>query len=124
MVSIKLRVYRERFLISIVDPGVNFLGQSSRIWDSTIQTLTGKDAQMDFSNVEPTAVLGGVMNLQLLGNAFGLFRRKSLIQRSLDVSVEVVQHQGDSLRLRIVVSTSSFIKYVPSILVRRSVTLR
>ena len=69
--------------------------------DAPLQALASKDAQFDLGHVEPTAMLGGVMELQLLPQAMGFCRRKGLIERSRFVGVEIVQDDPNHLRLRV-----------------------
>jgi hypothetical protein len=50
-------------------PGGNFFGNESLAVDATAQALPVHDADLDFRHVQPTAVFGGVANLQPLQNA-------------------------------------------------------
>jgi len=47
--------------------------QGARIGEAAVQTLATEDAQFDLGPVQPTAVLGGVMNLQSLYQAASLY---------------------------------------------------
>ena len=69
--------------------------------DASVPTLTREDAQLDLRDVEPTAMLWCVMNLQLPGNAACLFRRKRFIERSELVRVEVVHDEANQFRFRV-----------------------
>ena len=51
----------------------------------------GQHAELDFRHVQPTPVLGGVVELQALGNPSGLGRWERLVQRRRAVGVEIVQ---------------------------------
>src|SRR5918992_854868 len=62
------------------------------VWDTLIQALPTQNAQLDFCHVQPTAVLGRIMKLQLLQQAPGLRWGKSLVQRGRFVRVEVVHN--------------------------------
>src|SRR5688572_17462697 len=55
-----------------------------------------------FGHVQPAAVLGGVVQLELGGQALGLGRWEGLVQGGRGVGVEVVLNQDDPLGVRIV----------------------
>ena len=46
--------------------------------DSTVETLSTENAELDLRHVEPAAMFWGVMKLQALGDASGLGRRVRL----------------------------------------------
>jgi hypothetical protein len=71
-------------------PGGDFIGEGDGIWHAPVQALAAEHAQLDFRNVEPAAVLGGVVQLQLLGQAFGLGRWEGVVEGAGRVGVEVV----------------------------------
>lgn len=76
--------------IAVFHPGGDFLLQSFAVSNATVETLTTKDTKLDFSHVQPTAVLGGVMQLQLARDPMRFFRRECFIQGSQAVRVEIV----------------------------------
>jgi hypothetical protein len=51
------------------------------------QVLPRQDAQFTLGSIKPTAVLGGIVDFQPLGQAASLFRRKSFVQRSARMHV-------------------------------------
>jgi hypothetical protein len=61
--------------------GSDLTPQRGLVWDAAIQTLPTLNAQLDFRHIQPTAVLGGVMELQLFQPAAGLYQYKGLVQR-------------------------------------------
>ena len=60
-----------------------------------------QDAQLDLGHVQPTAVLGRVMKLQLLDKASGFRRLEGFVERTRPVRVEIVEHDADDFRLRV-----------------------
>ena len=62
-----------------------------------LQAGAGQYAELDFRHVQPTSVLGGVVELQPLRNPPGLWRRERLVQGRRTVRVQVVHdhpHHG------------------------------
>jgi hypothetical protein len=53
-------------------PGGNFAGQHGGVGHPPIQTLAAENTQLNLGDIEPPAVLGGVVQLQLVGEALGL----------------------------------------------------
>src|SRR5260370_3826270 len=70
--------------------------------DATIQTLPGEHREFDLGHVQPTAVLGGEMQFQLLDQASRLRRLKHLIQGCQGMRVQVIHDQHQLLSSRIV----------------------
>src|SRR5215218_1871497 len=83
-------------------PRTHFLGKRFLVGDALIQTLASEHTQLDLGHVQPRAVLGCVMNLQLTSDAPGLGRGERFIQGGGGMGVEVVQNQHDLLGLRVV----------------------
>ena len=50
-------------LVAVVLPCVDFVGEDLLVGDAAIQTLRREHAEFGFGHVEPTAVLGGVVQL-------------------------------------------------------------
>jgi hypothetical protein len=57
------------------------------VTNAPIKALATKDTQLDFGDVQPTAMLGRVVKLQLSENASGCFRREGFIERCRLVGV-------------------------------------
>ena len=55
------------------------------------ETAAGYDAEFNLRHIQPAAMLGCVMKLQLPRNAPGLRRRERLVQRRLAMGVQIVQ---------------------------------
>ena len=83
-------------------PRTHFLGKRFLVGDALIQTLASEHRELDLGHVQPRAVLGCVMNLQLTSDAPSLGRDERFIQGGGGMGVEVVQNQNDLLGLRVV----------------------
>ena len=81
--------------IALLDQGLDFPPESLLAGDPLLQAGAGQDAELDLRHVEPTAVLGGVMKLQPLGNPPGFPSRESLVQRCPAMGVQIVQDHPD-----------------------------
>src|SRR5215210_5731483 len=69
------------------------------IFNSPIKALTTEDAQLDFSNIQPTTMLGRVVKLQLPQDTPRFIRRERLIKRCRSVRVQIVEHHPHPLGL-------------------------
>jgi hypothetical protein len=56
----------DMFFVSAVLPGGDLFNQGQLVGDTPIETLARQHAQFGFSHVQPTAVFGGVVPLELL----------------------------------------------------------
>src|SRR5215210_347045 len=84
-------------------PRIHFLGKRFSVGDAPIpQTLPSEHRELDLGHVQPRAVLGCVMNLQLTSDAPGLGWGERFIQGGGSMGVEVVQNQHDLLGLWVV----------------------
>src|SRR5215210_3975133 len=105
-------------------PRAYFPGESFTLGDALIQTLASQHRELYLGHVQPRAVLWGVVDLQLTGDASGLGGDERLIQGGGSVGVEVVHYQNDSLGGWVVDVDQILYAIRPqSIFVRRSVTL-
>ena len=80
--------------VAFLDQGLDFPPQRVLVGEPLPQAGAGQHAELDFRHVQPTAVLGRVVELQPLGNPPGLWRWKGLVQRRRAVGVQVVQHHS------------------------------
>ena len=85
-----------------VPPGGELGAQDLEVADARGQALPGQGGELDLGDVEPRPVLGGVMDLQALGQRVGLGRFEGLLQRGDAVGVEVVHDQHHGLGLGVV----------------------
>src|SRR5574341_926366 len=81
--------------IAALFPGRHLRDQDGFGRDTPVKTLAGQHRDLDFNHVQPTAMFGSVMELQLASNAAGLGWLKDFIQDLRFVGVEVVKHQPD-----------------------------
>ena len=72
------------------------------IGDTSVETLPCENGQFAFSDVEPTAMLGGVMDFEALDEPTGHLGWESFIQGGDLMGVEVVTDQHDGFRLGVV----------------------
>ena len=56
------------------------VAQGVDVGNAAIQTLAGEDGEFAFGHIEPTAMLGGVVKLQLARDPAGFVRREGLVQ--------------------------------------------
>ena len=83
-----------------VDPGLasvavgkscsDFFTHFRKVGDATVETLPAQRAQLDLGDVQPTAVLGGAVDFEPLGQLARSLGRKALPQGLDPVGVEVV----------------------------------
>src|SRR5215216_188726 len=95
-------VYGALGRVALGFPRTHFLGKRFLIGDALIQALASEHTQLDLGHVQPRAVLGCVMNLQLTSDAPGLGWGERFIQGGGSMGVEVVQNQHDLLGLWVV----------------------
>ena len=55
----------------------------------------------NFRHIQPTAVLGGIVDVQFVHDSSRFLWRKRLIERGAGVGIQVVHHQGDTLGARV-----------------------
>jgi hypothetical protein len=61
-------------------PGRDLRLEGLEVWHSSIEALSTEYTQFDLRHVEPAAMLGRVVDLELVGGAPGLRRLEGLIQ--------------------------------------------
>jgi len=83
-------------------PGCDLPLQGRPVGQPSVQALSGQHGQLDLGHVQPAAVLGGGVQLQLVGQPLGLGRWERRIQRRRRVGVEVVLDQQDPLSIGVV----------------------
>src|SRR5574341_590639 len=66
--------------IAALFPGRHLRDQDGFGRDTPVKTLAGQHRDLDFNHVQPTAMFGSVMELQLASNAAGLGWLKDFIQ--------------------------------------------
>src|SRR5258707_3953792 len=68
--------------VSLSFPGVDFAAEPVWVVDSAVQALAAEYADLDLDHVEPTGVLGGVVELQAAPNSPGFGACERLMHRS------------------------------------------
>ena len=72
-------VHSHHVPVALVLPGVNFPAQHLLIRNPAIQALPGQHSDFNFSHVQPTPMLGGVVNLQTFGDTPRFHRLERLV---------------------------------------------
>jgi len=120
--SIKTPLNGDAVIITPLLPGSNDGSNALNRRQALEQALTGQHTQFKLGHVQPTAMLGYVMELQPSHDPSSFLGLKRLIQRGWRVRIQVIQQtriRGASGKCT---STSSFIACAKSCLVRRLVT--
>ena len=77
---------------------LDFPAKGSFVWNPSPEAGASQDAELDLRHVEPTTVLGRMVELQPFYDAPGFGSGKCLVQGSRTMSVQVVQdnthHRG------------------------------
>ena len=109
--------------VSLRDQGLDLPPEGGFVGDALLEAAARQDAELDFRHIQPTAVLGGVVKLQPLGDAPGLRRWEGLVQGRCPMSVQIVQDQPHHLGFRVgFIHHSQRIWWAKSCMVRRWVT--
>ena len=74
----------------------DFAKEALWVVDATIEALAAQDADLDLNHVEPTGVLGGVVELEAAQDTPGLGGRERLIEGTGRVGRQVVLHDPDA----------------------------
>jgi hypothetical protein len=75
-------------------PSLSLRAQGGQVGDSAFaQTLPGKQADLDFGLIEPTGMLGSVMEGESLPKRLSLLDAEMTVERFAAMGVEVVQNQ-------------------------------
>jgi len=77
-------------------PCGDFAGEALGVVDSAIQTLAAEYADLDLDHVEPTGMLGGIVELQAAQNSPGFGRCECLIEGAGRVGRQVVLYDPDA----------------------------
>ena len=72
-------VHSHHVPVALVLPGVNFPAQHLLIRNPAVQALPGQHSDFNFSHVQPTPMLGGVVNLQTFGDTPRFYRLERLV---------------------------------------------
>ena len=82
--------------VDVLVPCLSLGAQGFQVGDSAFaQTLPGKQADLDFGLIEPTGMLGSVMEGESLAKRLSLLDAEMTVERFAAMGVEVVQNQVD-----------------------------
>jgi hypothetical protein len=87
--------------IALSLPCGDFAAEPFWVIDSAIQALAAQDADLDLDHVEPTGMLGSVVELQTAQDSPGLGRREGLVEGAGRVGRQVVLHHPDAVSIGI-----------------------
>ena len=66
--------------VAVVLPGGDFLGEGLLVGDPAVEALGRQDAEFGFRQIEPAAVLWGVVPFEALDQAPGFGGRKGFVE--------------------------------------------
>lgn len=64
--------------------------------DALVEGLPGENGELDFGDVQPAAVLGGVVDLKLLGEPARFVRFEGFVERRRRVGTQIIHDEDDS----------------------------
>ena len=64
----------------LLEPGFDLFAQFLNAGDATIKALARQDIESDLGHVEPTAMFGGVVDIEFVGDALGLLGHKDFVE--------------------------------------------
>lgn len=108
--------------ISIALPGTHLGLQALAGCNSTIQALAAQDADLYLCHVQPTGVLGRVMELHPVKQTGRVAATQHFIEALPEVDVQVVQNQVNATGVGIGAGKQVLHDPTKSVLARRSVT--
>lgn len=92
-------VHSHLLCIAFCLPGSDLLPERLFLSDAPIHPVLTQYRQVTLGHVEPTAVFGRGMDLDLLADASGFLWLKRLVERGEIMRVQIIQHQHDVLDL-------------------------
>lgn len=87
--------------VSLALPCGDLAGETFGIVDTSIQALAVEDADLDLDHVEPTGVLGRVVEFQTAQDAAGFGRREGFVEGARRVGRQIVLHDANAACLGI-----------------------
>src|SRR5271156_4360627 len=82
--------------VSLSLPCADFADEPLGVVYSTVEALAAQHPDLDLDHVEPTGVLGGVVELQAAQNSPGFGRSECLIEGAHGVGRQIVLHDADA----------------------------
>ena len=92
-VGTELPVDLRLVMVTLGLPSRDFSTQGLNLGNPAIQTLAGQDGEFTFSHIEPTAMFGGVVKLQLAGDPACFGGCKGLVEGGWGMGIEIIHHQ-------------------------------
>jgi len=102
VVSGELPVYRSVDRISMVLPRSDLRTESRCVMDTSIQTLSFEDNDLNFSHIQPASSLRSVVKFEPIKIGSCLVWREKLVKPSWLVRIELIHHNPDAVRIRVV----------------------
>ena len=87
--------------VALLLQSLDFLPEGLLVGKPLFEARAGQNAELYLRHVQPTAVLGGVVELQPFGDPPGLGSREGLVQRRRAMGVQIVQNHPHYLGLRV-----------------------
>ncbi|MDO8688798.1 MAG: hypothetical protein Q7R39_02085, partial [Dehalococcoidia bacterium] len=81
-------------IVPVAFPSSDVAWQRLQVGNSPVQALPVEGAKLDLRHIEPTTVLGRVVDFETLCQSPGLFRGKRLVERRHAVRVQVIHDQA------------------------------
>src|SRR6266700_3640603 len=94
----------DRFVAPLLEQGKHFTAQVLNCRNPPVQTLARNHGELTFNHIQPTRSLGRVVELEALGERECFLSSQMLIERGGVVGVEIIKHQSDLGRIRILSS--------------------
>ena len=87
--------------VTLANAGIDALSQGFFVGNTISQAGAGQDREFHLGHVEPTAMLRGVVEIQLSGDGTGLLWRKCFVERGSFVRAEIVHSDPDHVSVRV-----------------------
>jgi len=87
--------------IAMALPSSDFVPQHRHFVDPTVEALPRKNTQFGLRHIQPTAMLGRIVDLQSLPQSPRLHGGKGFVQCPTGVRIQIVTNQHQTLHLRI-----------------------
>ena len=84
-------------IVSALLPGVDLGNQCGTIWQAAVKTLAIKNADFDFSHIQPAGVFRGVVKDDAPQQRFCLLDPEHVLEARAEMGIEVVHDQMDAV---------------------------
>jgi len=100
-------------LVPLGVPRLDLVDERGLGRDTAPKALTTQMAEFDLRHVEPTTMLGGIMDLSFICDSFCLRGGKCFIKRGCGMGMKIIHHEADFLCMRIMVINKFLDKVCP-----------